>query len=209
MKLVAIILLLCITTFAQKPKVKPTPKPTPQATSTPMPCDLKIQQLPAIRNLKIGMSQDEVKSVLFTSEHNDFGSKVDEIGVTNEVFFSQFNQGIKPEVLTQVRILDLTFLDKTLIAINIDYNNSIEWNSIDEFVNKIRESLNLPEFAKSDYVTPSTVLLFRELRCIDFSIIIQKREINYSLRLMYLPAQEQIKQRENELKEKKKKTFKP
>lgn len=113
-----------------------------------IPCDLTIKDFPAVRHLKLGMTETMVKAVLGTrySDH----SASDWQRVTGS-----------PEI-EDIRI---DFLEGKVLSFSIYYDRSLKWNSALEFAETISQHLPLPKTSwkkiDRDYVSMS---------CRDFSV---------------------------------------
>jgi hypothetical protein len=100
------------------------------------PCDLKLNQSPAVQGLRLEMSPEEVQSVL--------GLKVKVSKKTGEgVFFQNFIKDAPPASLNGVRAIYLRFFDRKLYQIEIFYESRAEWQTLDDFLNSFAAKLNL------------------------------------------------------------------
>ena len=180
-------------------------------------CLLNLSQAPQLRGFRLGMSADDViirvpsiempeadefgfaKGVIYTSSPNLTSNKADFEGVSR---------------------VSLSFLDGRLTSILVVYDDSISWESTDEFVSVISRPLGLPgpwqpfdTWKKSVQctgfrATAGTGLeTFISLEESGIEQIIKQRQL---ARQKNRKALEEAKRRqEKEQKEERRKTFKP
>lgn len=133
----------------------PQSPPLNQAVTPPQQQPFKAHnpnQSPKIRGFRLGMS---LKQVL--THFNGLRVKpADEIGFQKVKLFicgedsKLINRNNSAEVgkrfspiIEGLTLLHFEFLDKQLISIYLRYDNSVKWNSIDEFVLKVSETIGL------------------------------------------------------------------
>jgi hypothetical protein len=184
---------------------------TQSGAATKRSCDLTVAQSPAIRHIRLGMKLDEVLG-LFPGSSEDpvirsalsradkqFG--VAKFGVTP-------NRDAYKEKLEGISQILFVFLDNRLTSLTVSYNGP-EWNSVDEFISSLSESLNLP--GAKDWDT-SNMDSLKTLRCEGFEIgahIGGTDSFPNFLQLRSLVAEQIVRDRQAEVKEKARKEFKP
>jgi hypothetical protein len=107
-------------------------------------CRLTLNEAPALRGLRLGMSPDEVRNLS--------GGKL-KIKIKREgSFFGYFIEEHPPEFFNDVRALYLRFFDSKLFQIEIFYELSASVRSLDDFTAQISSQTNLlPVFWKREH----------------------------------------------------------
>jgi len=125
-------------------------------------CTLTLAQAPEIRGFHLGMSMEQVLARfpgLLIEPANEFGSTKIEL-----VFLDGTSPTLNPKDVTNARYdskvyinrekfsgfdgvftIYLRFFDSRISLIRIMYDGSTKWNTTDEFVARISESLGLPK----------------------------------------------------------------
>jgi hypothetical protein len=174
-------------------------------------CSLTVAQLPEVRGIRLGMSVAEVLR-LFPGSSNvpeirSALSRADgRIGVVRfDVYPDRYPSKAKFEGIGQ---LVFQFLDNHLSSYYVGYNGP-EWKSVDEFISKVSESLNLP--SAQDWER-SNVASMKTLKCAGFDISTfiggTGGNSNY-VQVRSLVADQVLRDRQAELKEKARREFKP
>lgn len=225
-------LILCATAFGQKPNEK---KP---------PCPLGINQAPELRGFRMGMTQAAVLARVpgTTIEKPDkFGLarlRISVIDSSKMIMPSPKDKGIQPDITVGpsdgsafvldsarfpafkgVRKVQMRFIDGRLSYLEVDYDDSIKWDSIEQFVVTVATNLKLPQ----DWKTPanSDGGQEKELRCEGFVLTANtgdSGELNSGPQLILqdLAAWDAMSKRQTDIVEKakreddeKRKAFKP
>jgi hypothetical protein len=227
-------LLLCaVSLFAQNKTVR-----KPQ-------CSLGLDRAPELRGFRLGVPQAAVLARFpgtSIDKPDKFGTAALRFGVIDSSLVGKGlpvrEKGVEPDLtlgansafivdsarfqtLKGVRRIEFRFLDGRLSFLQVAYDDSIKWNSIDDFVETVARALSLP---------PDWSLLpdaagsnsERELRCEGFVITASvgadasDTRIASQLALEDLQASKLIEKRQDDLKDKaqrdedaKRKTFKP
>lgn len=105
-------------------------------------CNLELNAAPALQNLRLGMTPDEVQ----TAFGRDLKIKIKKNG--NKVFFQNFIEKPAPQPLNGVRALYLRFFDRRLYQIEFFYENRAEWQTLDDFARYLTTTFNLPDLWK-------------------------------------------------------------
>ena len=100
-------------------------------------CDLKSNESPALFNLRLGMSPEDVQTVF----GRDLKIKIKKNG--NKVFFQNFIKEPAPPVLSGVRALYLRFFDRRLYDIEIFLEDRSEIKTLEDFTNYLSATLRL------------------------------------------------------------------
>jgi hypothetical protein len=106
-------------------------------------CNIRLDNAPAVRGLKLGQTVEQVKAVLPTLlKRGSEATRDPEIGVLESrvrVNAPEYMPGFAG--IDQVNIL---FLDDRLSQVKIVYDQSVRWQKESDFTSKVSESLNLP-----------------------------------------------------------------
>jgi len=124
-------------------------------------CDLRLNDAPALFNLRLGMSPEDVQTVF----GRDLKIKIKKNG--NKVFFQNFINEPAPPVLSGVRALYLRFFDRRLYAIEIFLEDKPEIKTLEDFTHHLSATLRMPNLwrEKSSRQT---------INCADFSVFADK-----------------------------------
>ena len=164
-------------------------------------CTLKLDQAPEIRGLRLGMEIKQVLSYLpsLTIE------PADEFGFSHASFSFQ----IADEELKRLKFdnkgisnISFNFLDGKLSYIGVSYNDTVKWDSLDEYVSKLNESFHLPGVWQSNDYDKS-------LTCDGFEIRASLPRNTGELSLYDRTSARVRATRWAEKKERQKQTFKP
>jgi hypothetical protein len=183
---------------------------TQSGAATKRSCDLTVARSPAIRHIRLGMNIDEVLG-LFPGSREDPEIRsalsqankqieVTRIGVTPERYASK-------EKFEGISLLAFEFLDRRLSSLFVRYNGP-EWKSVDDFVSRLSESLNLP--GAKDWEASQDSL--KTLKCEGFEIRASIDGIGGNSNFVHirsLVAVQIVRDRQEEVKEKARKEFKP
>ena len=126
-------------------------------------CTAKLSTLPAAAELKgfrLGMTIDQVKAripqVLIPPPNL--------LGVTKTSINPFYDPHIDKSTFEGVRTISLDFLDGVLISLWIGYDSSSKWPAVENFVQEVSQSLQLPN------VWTSSKSHGLQLRCVDFEM---------------------------------------
>ncbi|MGZ8848406.1 MAG: hypothetical protein ACXW3C_18240 [Pyrinomonadaceae bacterium] len=147
-------------------------------------CGLKIDQIanvPELRGFRLGMTFDQVKVRV---PQIQFG-RADDIGVTSTSINPSYDPLFDQASFADVRTISLDFLDGSLTSLWIGYEKSFKWKDVDQFVDGISKSLNLPS-------RWSPKKAGQQLRCDGFTIFVSMIAGGPSLRLTEDAAEETI-----------------
>lgn len=204
-------------------QVKNNPKPSK--------CTLPLDRAPELRGLRLGLPQAAVLA-RFPGVSIE---KPDKLGVTqlrlnviDTTLISRNlpirDKAVQPDMtlgddtsftvdsakfpaLKDVRRIQFRFIDGRLSYLRVSYDDSIKWNSVDEFVETVAKALNLP----ADWSLPPDAdgsNQGRELRCEGFVITADvgadstDTRIAAQLSLQDLGAAKIVEKRQNDLKKK-------
>jgi hypothetical protein len=154
------------------------------------PCVVKIDQLPAVAELRgfhLGMTFAQVKARV---PQIQFGS-ADQFGVTKTSISPSFDRSFDQASFADVRTISLDFLDGRLVNLWIGYEGTFKWQTLDAFVNGMSKALTLP----SGW---SVKRGGRQLTCDGFSVSASLIAGSPSIRFTDDPAQETIATRREE-----------
>lgn len=157
--------------------------PTVSAQETS--CRLKLGDLPQAAELKgfyLGMTMDEVKShapqVVFP--------KANDLGLSKTSISPDFDPRSGKSTFQDVRTVSFDFLDERLTSLWIGYDQTFKWQTVDEFVNGISQSLHLPN-AWSPWKIRG-----KQLRCVDFQMTVSTIAGSPSFRILDQKAEETL-----------------
>jgi len=225
-------LILCVPAFGQKAAER---KPA---------CSLGINQSPELRGFRMGMTQAAVLARLpgvTIAKPDKFGLarlRVSTIDSSLLIKPSSRERSVQQDItvgpdagsafvvdagmfpaLKGVRKLEMRFIDGRLSYLQVTYDDSVKWDSIEQFVETVATTLKLPQ----DWKTPaeSDGSQEKELRCEGFVLSANTgntRDINSGpeLILQDLAAWKAMSKKQNDIVEKskreeeeKRKAFKP
>ena len=153
-------------------------------------CTLKSEQLPdapELRGFRLGMSFDQVKARV---PQVQFGH-ADEFGVTKTSINPLYDARFDKAFFADVRTISFDFLDGKLTTLWIGYERSFKWQTVDEFVTGISQSLNLPP-------AWSAKRTGQQLHCDGFTISVAPIAGSPSIRLTEDAAEQTIAERREE-----------
>ena len=235
-----IILVIIITLSCSWPLFAQGKKSDPR----PSQCRLAADRTPELRSFRVGMSQ----AAVLARFPGTSVEKPDKFGITRLRLVvidtsaitrgSTRDKGVQPDtllgnensfvvdngkfpVLKGVRRIQFQFLDGRLSYLQVAYDDSIKWSTVDEFAATVAKALNLPaEWSLPPDTGGSDQA--RELRCEAFVITADltadptDTRIGAQLSLEDLAATKVVEKRQDDFKEKaqaaedaKRKTFKP
>jgi len=128
-------------------------------------CKATIGSLPAaaeLKGLRLGMTMEQVKAQV---PQITFGP-TDELGSSKTTINPKFDPRTEAGVFQDVRSVSLDFLDERLVSLWIGYDSNFKWTTVDEFVNGISTSLQLPKTWSTWKVRG------KELTCSDFQLTV-------------------------------------
>ena len=153
-------------------------------------CTVKLDQLPdtaELRGFRLGMSYDQVRTRV---PQVQFG-RADQFGVTKTSINPLFDPRFDKASFADVRTISLDFLDGRLVNLWIGYESTFKWQTVDEFVTRMSQTLNLP-------ATWPVKRGGRQLTCSGFSISASLIAGSPSIRITDETAQETIATRREE-----------
>lgn len=112
-------------------------------SASAQPCKLTTGQMvnaPELRGFRLWMTFDEVKARV---PQVRFGAP-DEFGVTKSSINPGYDSSFDQAGFADIRTISFDFLDGKLTTLWIGYEQSFKWPTVDEFVDGISKSLNLP-----------------------------------------------------------------
>jgi hypothetical protein len=200
--------------FTQVACIKPT---EPKITTEP--CKLEAKDLPSFRGLKLEMPlklKENKFSTYFLKEQNIFNAS--ELGYKKQYFhpdFEPFNlpdEDKTPKIIDKKDLDDVTLetLDEKLVKFEIEYDDSIQWSSINQVVEKFADTFKLQrqDFKVTSYSSA-------EVECKDFSVNIKAyKDDNLNQRRLALKVEkfgvaEILSERDKKRREQKQSTFTP
>ena len=148
-------------------------------------CTLRLADLPVSGELvgfRLGMTTDQVKA---RAPQVVFGRK-DDFAVSKTSINPDFDPRIDKSSFPGVRTVSLDFLDDRLTSLWLGYDATFKWQTVDDFVKGISQSLRLPN-AWSPWRTRG-----QRLRCADFELTVSMLGEGPSFRILDLSAEETI-----------------
>jgi hypothetical protein len=148
-------------------------------------CSLKLSDLPAAPELfgfRLGMTTDEVKARV---PQVKFG-RADEFEVLKTSINPHYDSSIDQASYAGVRTISLDFLDGRLTSLWLGYDDTFKWQTADEFVAGISQSLHLPN-AWTPWRTRG-----QRLHCADFEMTLMILGIGPSFRILDDAAQQTL-----------------
>lgn len=118
-----------------------SPSSVGQAQPAPAACQPSELSGATLRGFRLGMTVNEVRRALPPLSV----SRPDRRGrSTGGAIISGVRRAAPTEALKGVKAVAFTFLDGRVVYIGISYDDSIRWDSLDEFVRRTSEALRLP-----------------------------------------------------------------
>ena len=172
-------------------------------------CPMTMAHSPTIRGLKLGMDLEEVFQQ-FPDRRTDPSVRQMLQWADKQFGVARFSASTYPyqseKRFAGISQFDFEFLDNRLSAFGVHYEGP-EWNSVDEFISRVAESLNLPN---ANYWTPSNPATIKTLKCEGFEITAMVGGPgSNSLRIRNPAAEQIVRTRQIEAKERARKEFKP
>jgi hypothetical protein len=124
-------------------------------------CNLNLNEAPALFNLRLGMSPEDVQAAF----GRDLKIKIKKN--RNRVFFQNFVKEPAPQILSSVRALYLRFFDRKLYDIEIFYEDKPEIKTAEDFTRYLSATLKLPDLWQDERNKQT-------INCADFSIFADK-----------------------------------
>lgn len=124
-------------------------------------CTLRAEQAPTLRGFRLGMTIEELRAMYpaiqeyagAASRSSILITPADEYGRTSVSFtageYSVYDREAA-EKFKAVQRVELKFLDRKIISIQVTYDDSVKWNNGKEFLNRVTEALKLPNAWKAD-----------------------------------------------------------
>jgi hypothetical protein len=151
----------------------------------------QMSQAQELKGLWPGMTVEQVKALVPSLEMG----KQDEMGLSKTSFSPDFNPKINKAAFQGVRTVSLDFLDGQLISVWLGYNESFKWQSVDDLVKAVTQSLKLS-------AAWETKGRGRQLMCGDFQLSVTMVAGSPTLRLTDEAARERWEKRRTEKAEK-------
>ena len=148
-------------------------------------CKATISSLPAaaeLKGLRLGMTMEQVKAQV---PQITFGP-TDELGSSKTTINPKFDPRTEAGVFQDVRSVSLDFLDERLVSLWIGYDSNFKWTTVDEFVNGISTSLQLPKTWSTWKVRG------KELTCSDFQLTVTLVAQSPSFRVLDRASEETL-----------------
>lgn len=132
-------------------------------------CSLTTVQAPMLRNLRLGMSVEEIEILLknvkgiVVPAH----SRSEEKRGLLKVMISPVGE-LPGHIFSNIKTAKLEFMQEHVTAIELQFDNEAPWASVDEFVATVADTFELPTAWNRHGQSE------RRLLCIGFSIVAQK-----------------------------------
>lgn len=172
-----------------------------------------LDQAPELRGFRLGMTISEVDAKLNWGLSSVL-NPADEIGVKEEAVGPLRLKD--QEQARGIRKITLEFLDDRLSYIEVSYDDSVKWDSLDQFASKISEILKLPNewekpFSVSDDSSGNTLTATaKKLVCAGFNVGVILTSTNQAVLMLGEAGLKAAKEKRREvLKEKRQQSFKP
>ena len=162
----------------------------PALTAQTPPCTVKIEQLPnagELRGFRLGMTYEQVKVRV---PQVQFG-QADQFGVAKTSINPSYDRSFDQASFADVRTVSLDFLDGRVVDLWIGYEKTFKWQTLDEFVKGMSQTLNLPTAWPAKRTG-------RQLSCDGFSVFASLIAGSPGIRITEDAAQETIAARREE-----------
>lgn len=156
--------------------------------TTPAQCTKKIAELPPAPELlgfQLGMTKEQVKARV---PQTVFG-RADDFGVLKTTINPYFDPTIDKTKFESVRSISLDLLDERLTSIWIGFDETFKTQTIEDFVKRISQSLQL-NGDWSSYRSRG-----QQLRCADFHVLVTTVAGGPSFRLLDVAAEDTVASR--------------
>ena len=179
-------------------------------TQTEVPkCSLTLAQSPTIRGLRLGMEVEEVLQH-FPDRSVDPAVRRLLLDADKQFGVAKFMAPTHPyssePKFAGISQFYFEFLDKRLSSFSVLYEGP-EWNNVDEFISKLADSLKLPS---ANNWTPSNLPTIKTLNCAGFEVkVFLGSPGSTSLQVRNPAAEQTVRNRQKEVKERARKEFKP
>jgi len=181
-------------------------------------CALKLNQAPELRGLKLGMTAEQILARfpgLKIHPADKYGYRKvgliftpSDLAVRDGVMnFEQstYISTVKFPDYKGLKSAGLQFLDDHIFSIQLVYDDSVKWQDLDEFIEKVATSLNLPKDWQEDETESE-----KYLQCDGFQVAAAlSGYTGPTLRVSDLVTLLVIRERKAEKEEKQRSTFKP
>lgn len=178
--------------------------PASFAQSNQTKCELTAAQFPAIRGFRLGMDLETVRREIQLDDLYKFEPQ--KLGFIKYDLPVYLNRDASDR-FKGLRNVNLGFIDGALALLELDYNFETKWNSIDEFVEAVSKSLNLP--AQWNTFSSAGRSKERILSCRDMQIEASLARPSPFLRLYKSDLNVTLRERQEKVEAEKRKTFTP
>lgn len=184
---------------------------TPVGSSSPtQKCSLTRAQSPEIRGIRLGMTAEQLLA-LFPDEYNrrrineaiDWSKRPKSYGV-GRFDLGSFTQVPDPK-FAGVNYITVEMLDERVTSFHISYRGP-EWNSVDQFVAKLSETLRLPT---ASWEPPAGSQ--QSLKCDGFVVdaFVSSESLQNGVRVQDTSVNGVVSERRQTAKDKERQAFKP
>lgn len=192
----SVVLLSFVSIWAQSPTPKPMATPGPsKAAASVNGCDLQRALSPAVRGLRLGMTEREADKTL--GGNLKFGVESDS-WKRSAIVIPQISKIVG---FDDVKIVHITAYEDQLIEISIEYD--LKWKDVNEFVDNFSPKLGVPN---AGWV-PDT--LGARMKCKGFDIVLTQPFFGSKLILEDTLIEKEISARKAKILEEKKNAIKP
>ncbi len=132
--LILIVVVFTAEAFAQS--VQSTPPKIAQQTLAE-PCSVKLSDLPTLRGFRLGMTKSQVQK-----EYPSMKITTDRIISSGFMFGYQIDN---PDYAVNIDRIVVAFRNEKVFSVLLTYTDTVNWDSAEEFADKISKSLNLPK----------------------------------------------------------------
>jgi hypothetical protein len=144
-----------------------------------------LPEAPELKRLRLGMTMEQVKAQV---PQITFGP-TDEMGSSKTTINPKFDPRTEAGTFQDVRSVSLDFLDERLVSLWFGYDSNFKWKTVDEFVNGISTSLQLPKNWSTWKVRG------KELSCSDFQLTVTLVAQSPSFRVLDRASEETLNAR--------------
>jgi hypothetical protein len=172
-------------------------------------CELMLSQVPELRGLRLGMTAEatvryilglKIQMLALDERKNEFGWKA--------ASFIPHVRGKEKHPFSGVSKVEIEVLDGILTSVKLEYDSTVRWKDVDEFVAAVSPPLRLPSKWPVDDSVPDVDAYKRKLDCLGFAV---EAEVlgGASLRIFNTSTAEIIEKRKAAKEAKEKSEFKP
>jgi hypothetical protein len=158
-------------------------------------CKLTLEQSPALRGFRLGMSLEQFKARYPGVPVTEQPSGLMTVGLARGGF-----QGADAAAFEGVNNIGLSFLDGRLVSLWVGYDNTVQWRGVEQFASRVSELLKLPDAWVSEPGADTY-----GMKCAGFQLRVSPNQIHLTI-----PGYQEVLRARSELREEeRRRAFRP